>query len=243
MRIGIISDIHANLEALTASLNALDHVGIDTLVCLGDVVGYGAEPNACCDLVRSRAQVTILGNHDAAASGRMDYSFYRAPARHVLDLHARTLSAENLAWLRSLPLQAEVGEVALCHGSPAAVEDFEYIFVTDQVRELQGRFDEFKPVTFLGHSHLCKAFSFTRTEAREILHTRFDCDADRRYIITVGSVGQPRDYDNRACCGVYDTGTRRFEYVRAGYDIDAAAQKIYDAQIAVAFGKRLYLGV
>ena len=243
MRIGIISDIHANLEALREALAALELMGIDTVMCLGDVVGYGAQPNECCDLIRRVARATILGNHDAAACGRMDYSFYRAPARQVLDLHARTLSAENLEWLRSLPYTYQLEDIAFCHGSPAAIEDFEYVFVTDQVRELVARYDEFQPVTFIGHSHLCKSFSFSREDANEVLHTRFVCAPERRYIVTVGSVGQPRDYDNRACCGLYDTETRRFEYVRVAYDIEAAARKIYDANVAVAFGKRLFLGV
>jgi len=243
VRIGIISDIHANLEALEAVVEALEKERCDTYVCLGDVVGYGAQPNECCDLIRRVASATILGNHDAAVAGRMDYSYYRAPARQALDWHARILSRENLAWLRSLPYTHQVEDVSFCHGSPAAIEDFEYIFVVDQVREFSARFHDFRPVTFIGHSHLCKSFSLDATSAEEVLHTRFRCEPDRRYIITAGSVGQPRDYDSRACCAVYDTETRRFEYHRVTYDIESAARKIFASDLAVAFGKRLFLGV
>lgn len=243
MRIGILSDVHANLEALEAVFETLRAAGCDQLVCLGDVVGYGAQPNECCDLIRRTVSATILGNHDAAVAGRMDYSYYRAPARQALDLHARVLSRENMAWLRSLPYSHEIEDVAFCHGSPAAIEDFEYIFVVDQVRELGPRMHEFKPVTFIGHSHLCKVFSFDAESAEEVLHTRFRCAPERRYIVTAGSVGQPRDYDSRACCCVYDTVTRRFEYRRVAYDVESAARKIFSSDLAVAFGKRLFLGV
>jgi diadenosine tetraphosphatase ApaH/serine/threonine PP2A family protein phosphatase len=243
LRIGILSDVHANLEALEAVFESLRAARCDQLVCLGDVVGYGAQPNECCELIRRNVNATILGNHDAAVAGRMDYSYYRAPARQALDWHARVLSRENMAWLRSLPYTHEIEDVAFCHGSPAAIEDFEYVFVVDQVRELSVRLNDFKPVTFIGHSHLCKSFAFDAKTAEEILHTRFTCDPSRRYIVTAGSVGQPRDYDSRACCAVYDTTSRRFEYRRVPYDVESAARKIFSSELAVAFGKRLFLGV
>src|ERR1700704_4909697 len=103
MRIGLFSDTHANLEALNAVLLAFEDAKVDKLVCLGDTVGYGADPNECCDLVRKKAVFCILGNHDAAVAGRMDYSYYYDAARQALDLHASTLSKENMEWLRSLP--------------------------------------------------------------------------------------------------------------------------------------------
>src|SRR5262245_44225992 len=103
MRIGIFSDTHSNIEALTAVLDKFREEKVDRLVCLGDTVGYGASPNECCDLVRQSVAFTILGNHDAAVAGRMDYSYYYDAARNALDLHASLLSEPNRAWLRSLP--------------------------------------------------------------------------------------------------------------------------------------------
>src|SRR3569623_2887457 len=103
MRIGIFSDVHANIEAMTAVIDAFKTERIDKYVCIGDVVGYGASPNECCDLIRNLAAIPILGNHDAAVAGRMDYSYYYAAARQALDLHARPLSPQNMAWLRDLP--------------------------------------------------------------------------------------------------------------------------------------------
>ena len=99
MRLGVFSDIHANLEALSAVLEAYGKENIDVYYCLGDTVGYGGSPNECADLVRELAKVTILGNHDAAVSGRMDYSYYYEAARHPLDVHAAMISPAHTSWL------------------------------------------------------------------------------------------------------------------------------------------------
>lgn len=243
MRIGILTDIHANMEALEACLAALDARGYDYLACLGDVVGYGAQPNECCAVIRERADVAILGNHDAAVCGRMDYSFYRLVARQALDWHARQLHPEHRAWLSSLPYQFRLGEVLFCHGSPVNLEEFEYIFSQEQMRDLVATAPGQAPVTFIGHSHLCRAFAYDSQTCQEELRTRFTLEADRKYLITVGSVGQPRDYDPRACAAIYDTESRRFEYLRVEYDIDQAAARILATELSPAFGKRLFLGV
>src|SRR6202012_6261991 len=133
MRIGIFSDIHANLEALSAVLEAYRKENIDVYYCLGDTVGYGGSPNECADLVRKIAKKTLLGNHDAAVAGRMDYSYYYEAARHALDTHAQLLSDENMQWLKGLPYQLKFDElgVHLCHGSPVRLEEFEYIFAPE----------------------------------------------------------------------------------------------------------------
>src|SRR5215472_7676890 len=132
MRIGIFSDVHANLEALNAVMRAFAEERIDKYVCLGDTVGYGASPNETCDLVRKTVAFTILGNHDAAVAGRMDYSYYYDAARQALDLHAAILTPENMKWLQSLPYEVrEPGgdradhQISYCHGSPINIEEFE----------------------------------------------------------------------------------------------------------------------
>jgi predicted phosphodiesterase len=127
MRLGIFSDVHANLEALYAVIEAYKSERIDRYYCLGDVVGYGANPNECTNIVREVAELTILGNHDAAVAGRMDYSYYYEAARHALDAHAQSLTPDNMAWLRGLPYKHRVPDanVLLCHGSPVRIEEFE----------------------------------------------------------------------------------------------------------------------
>jgi diadenosine tetraphosphatase ApaH/serine/threonine PP2A family protein phosphatase len=244
VRIGIISDIHSNLEALTGSLAALERHRPDRVVCLGDVVGYGASVNECCRLVRKVAEVTLLGNHDAAVAGRMDYSFYYDAARHALDWTASRIDVEHLDWLRSLPYAHRLEGAQFTHGNPVNPEAYEYVFAIEQARELLPHLGELADVNFIGHSHLCKAFSLDATgEVTEIVATRFVVREGHKYVVSVGSIGQPRDCDNRACFVIYDTDARLVEYHRVPYDIETAAQKIFDADLALNFGKRLFLGV
>ena len=127
MRIAIFSDVHANIEALAAVFDAYKSERIDKYVCIGDVVGYGASPNECCDLIRTRTAYTILGNHDAAVAGRMDYSYYYDAARAALDMHSRQISPENMAWLRDKVPGAQVArlEVEVLPGSGEAPVPFE----------------------------------------------------------------------------------------------------------------------
>lgn len=243
MRIGVISDIHSNIEALTEVLRVVDTLKVDRLVCLGDVVGYGASVNECCELIRSNCEVTLLGNHDAAVAGRMDYSFYYDAARHALDWTANVISDENLAWLKSLPYTYRIGEVGFSHGSPIEPRAYEYIFALEQARELAPYVEELPEITFIGHSHLCKAFAIGEDEVNDVVAQKFPIRRGFRYLSSVGSVGQPRDYDNRACFVVCDTSERMVEYHRVEYDIEKSAQKIFDADLALNFGKRLFLGV
>jgi diadenosine tetraphosphatase ApaH/serine/threonine PP2A family protein phosphatase len=243
MRIGIFSDVHANVEALTAVLESYRSERIDRLVCLGDVVGYGASPNECCDLIREVAAFTILGNHDAAVAGRMDYSYYYDAARNALDLHSRELSPDNMAWLKTLPYEVREEHATFCHGSPLNLEEFEYIFSVEQAARCLEIWEQLGTVTFIGHSHLCKSFALSRDDVYEVVAPKFSIRPDHRYIISVGSVGQPRDYDNRASYTIFDTDEKVFEFKRVAYDIEAAAQKIFATDLERNFGNRLFLGV
>jgi len=245
MRLGVFSDTHANYEALSAVLEAYRSEKIDVYYCLGDTVGYGGSPNECTEIVRGLARVTILGNHDAAVAGRMDYSYYYEAARQALDTHAGLLSADNMAWLRGLPYSYRVpdADVLLCHGSPVRLEEFEYIFAPEQARECLGVWDELGHITLIGHSHLCKVFSLSRTGVEELPDVDFTLEPDRKYIVSVGSVGQPRDYDNRASFTVFDTETRRFEFKRIEYDIETAAEKVLKLKLERNFAHRLFIGV
>jgi diadenosine tetraphosphatase ApaH/serine/threonine PP2A family protein phosphatase len=244
MRLAILSDIHANLEALVAVEAALARAPVDRVICLGDVVGYGASPNQCCERIRDIASITLLGNHDAAVSGRMDYTYYYEAARQALDWTARQLDPDHLVWLRSLPYTHRADDVAFCHGSPIMPGDYEYVFALEQARDLAPHFARLAAVTFIGHSHLCKAFAYDHAgDVVEVPGQRLELDPDRKYVVSVGSVGQPRDYDNRASFVTYDTDARAVEYHRVAYDIEAAAQRIFDADLAMNFGKRLFLGV
>ena len=248
MLIGIFSDVHSNLEALTTVLKHYEQreAPMDRFICLGDVVGYCANPNECCEIVREVAELTILGNHDAAVSGRMDYAYYYDAARNALDWHAKQLTAHHHEWLETLTYRQDDDEldVSYCHGSPVNLEDFEYVFNTQQANALIARWDELKRITFIGHSHLTKAFELDEQGGALELHgPLLEFKPGKKYIVTVGSVGQPRDNDNRACYGVFDTERQSFEYNRVEYDIRSAAQKIFDAELSSDFAKRLFFGI
>ena len=243
MRIGIFSDVHANIEAMTAVLDAFKSERIDKYVCIGDVVGYGASPNECCDLVRKTVAFTILGNHDAAVAGRMDYSYYYDAARQALDLHARQLRPENRDWLEGLPYEVRDGDITFCHGSPINLEEFEYIFSVEQASRCLDIWDDLGMVTFIGHSHLCKSFALSPDGVHEVVSDRFELRPGWKYIVSVGSVGQPRDYDPRASYILFDTEKRLFEFRRVDYDVKTSAEKIFATDLEPNFGHRLFIGV
>ncbi|MFT7624864.1 MAG: diadenosine tetraphosphatase ApaH/serine/threonine PP2A family protein phosphatase [Myxococcota bacterium] len=243
MRYGIISDTHGNLEGLTASLEALDRAGVDRIACLGDTVGYGAQPNECCDIIRELAYVTVLGNHDAVVADRLDPGHCHAAARRALFYSREHLSEENLQWLKDLPYNVDDGAITWCHGSPIDVEKFEYVFSLDKAAALTGHFEKLNHVTFVGHSHLTTAYLVTERMSLQVAAPRFRLREGVKYVFNVGSVGQPRDRDNRACCVVYDTDEQIVTYIRVPYDVDTAASKIFDAELPAAFGQRLYHGV
>lgn len=246
MQIAIFSDIHANVDALEPVLEAYrDHdPPIDKYVCLGDVVGYGARPNPCCDLVRELEATTVIGNHDAAVCGRMNYSYYYDAARNALDWHADRLRDEHHEWLKSLSYREDYEDIAFCHGSPINLEEFEYVFSLEQANQLIDHWDELPWLTFIGHSHLTKSYRLDPEQgAREMFGPQLQFDDDHKYIVTVGSVGQPRDNDNRACYGVYDTDDKTFQFHRLDYDVRSAARKIFESDLSSDFAKRLFFGI
>ena len=244
MRIGIFSDVHSNVEALVAVLKKAEELKVDRIISLGDVVGYGASPEECCHLVRSNTELTLLGNHDAAVVGRMDYSYYYGAARQVLDWTAERLSEENFRWLSSLPYTYRYGEnILYSHGAPYEPQAYEYVFSIDQIERLLPETVALPRLSFVGHSHLCKVFRVLDKEVTELHETVFELDCAAHYLISVGSVGQPRDYDNRACFVILDEAAQSVEFVRVAYDIVTAAQKILNASLASSFANRLILGI
>lgn len=243
MRTAILSDTHANLEALTAVLRAAEEDGAERFVCLGDTVGYGADPNECCDLVRERAVVTILGNHDAAVAGRMDYSYYYDAARHALDAHASALTQPNLRWLRALPYEHRVDSIAFCHSGPFDHDKFEYVFTAEHAERFMPLRNDLAHLTFFGHTHLCRAFALSDDGVADVIGERVELRPDHRYVISVGSVGQPRDRDPRASYGLHDAEEGVLYFRRVSYDVTVAARKIVEAELEPNFALRLFLGV
>lgn len=242
MKIGIISDVHSNVEALGTALDWLDEQGFDQIICLGDVVGYGADPNPCCELLRERVDVTLLGNHDAAVIGVMDISYYYAAARDAIFWTRKQLNAENFQWLYGLPYTHITDAAAYFHSAPIRPSGFYYVVQTKDALAHTAVYGKLKPFNFVGHSHLPNAYMLNEKKAKDVTGRKLVAKSDRKFIVNVGSVGQPRDHDNRLCFGTYDTETATFEHMRLEYDIASTARKIADAGLDKKFAKRLFLG-
>jgi len=245
MRIGVFSDVHANMEALAAVRTALVAESPDMIVCLGDTVGYGGSPAECCRAVRALASVTVVGNHDAAVASRMNYSYYYESARRILDEHARLIGRDHQEWLGSLPYTYDMPEhhMLLSHGSPLRPDAFDYIFEVEHAQRLLEIEEKLPVVTFIGHSHLYRCYVLERGDAYEVTSARVKLSRDApRHVISVGSVGQPRDLDNRASFVIYDTDAMEVVLTRVEYDIEAASEKILGMRGDPNFSERLLLG-
>ncbi len=243
MRVAILSDIHANLEALEAVLREVDRAEVDRVVCLGDVVGYGASPEECCRILMDREIPTLLGNHDAAVTGAMDEGYYYEGARRALQWTREHLSPATYQWLYSLPFCMLEQDVGFFHSAPILPSGFFYVVQVPEAQTHLQVLDRLKPVSFIGHSHLTLAFALGPKKVRAVDATTVKPQPDTRLIINVGSIGQPRDRDPRACFAIWDSlkGTTRF--VRVEYDIESSADRIRKAGLDEKFAKRLFQGV
>jgi diadenosine tetraphosphatase ApaH/serine/threonine PP2A family protein phosphatase len=246
MRLGIFSDVHANLEALQAVLSAYQQTQIDRYICLGDTVGYGANPNECCQIVRDLADLVVLGNHDAACSGRLSTEWFNAAARVAVESHRRMLDTAHLSWLAQLPYRIELDDILLCHGSPYRQEEFPYILDAADVEAIVQHGAAYQAMIFVGHTHRGTAFIFRQQPALRIWEesrTTLQISPANRYVLNVGSVGQPRDGDWRAAYGIFDTEARTFEWRRVAYDVDTASEKIVRLGFPPTLSERLFLGL
>lgn len=243
MRLAILSDIHANLEALEAVYKYIDKANIDRVICLGDVVGYGASPDECCTLIRERADFCLLGNHDAAVTGAMDEAYYYDSAKNVLRWTRERLSDENYRWLYALPYTRLDGKLAFYHSAPIMPSGFFYVVQSSEAQAHIQMQDRLRTICFIGHAHLTIIFGISGKRVKTCDPKSVNLKGEMQFIVNVGSVGQPRDRDPRACFVIWDSDLEKLEYVRVEYDIETAAAKIIAAGLDEKFAKRLYLGV
>lgn len=226
MRILVITDIHSNSVALKT---VLDYVKdeIDAVWCLGDVVGYGPNPNECIDLLKEQPNlICILGNHDAAAAKEMDVSSFNQEARRSVDWTKQELSKESYSFLQDLPETIIINNVTLAHGSPRH-PIFEYLLETRSATENFEFFDT--DYCFVGHTHLPVHFhlkpentlAFLSIPPLDKINT-----LSSRAILNPGSVGQPRDRDPRASYAIFDTEADIWDYRRIDYDIEETQKRM-----------------
>lgn len=233
MRIAVISDVHSNLEALTSAFEAMESRRVDEVVCLGDTVGYGANPNECLGLIRARCSVILQGNHDAAAIDLSVANQFTLNAQLSAIWTLGALLEENKIFLRDLPQMKPQGDLLFSHASPFEPEEWHYVISEFDTREAFEAFTE--KICFIGHSHIPVIFS-----GREKVPA---VERSGRFIVNVGSVGQPRDGNPHLSFGIFDTNAWSYENIRVGYDVEAAAQKIRKAGLPRSLAERLYKGL
>jgi putative phosphoesterase len=232
MRLAIISDIHSNLEALTAAERYLPSLNIDEIVCLGDIVGYGSDPNPCIDYIRANVKIIVRGNHDAAVVDPSLINFFTQRAAVAARWTIGQLTPENLDYLTSLPLTTQAYDCTFVHSSPFQPEEWEYL--TDPIN-VHSVFPFFSTsLCFIGHTHIPAIFG-EGTAVTSI-------ERGKKFVINPGSIGQPRDGDPRSCFGVLDTAEWTFTIVRLEYDTGTAATKIIRAGLPIVLAERLYFG-
>jgi predicted phosphodiesterase len=246
MRYLILSDIHANMEALSAILSFVRRKPWDKAVLLGDIVGYGANPNQTVDLVRGlRPVVGIRGNHDKVCSGVEDGELFNRVALAAAMWTRKKLTQSNLKWLKGLPEGPAVvdGEFAISHGTP--IDEDAYIFGEIEALNVF-RQTEF-PLCFFGHSHFPVIFGLSPEAITTILTIgtsfRYKLRPGVRYLINPGSIGQPRDRDARAAFMTYDSQSATVTWHRVRYPVERARQRIVQAGLPRTLGDRLLLGV
>jgi predicted phosphodiesterase len=242
MRIAVISDVHGNLHALDAVLEAIDRDGVDAIWCLGDLVGYGPRPNRCCVVVRDRAALCLAGNHDLGVLGRLDldeFSFDAAMAAHwtrgVLDPDART-------YLESLEPAAKAEDVELYHGSPRDPV-WEYVLTAESAAAALTTTSA--PVVLVGHSHVALALLLEGGRlSGGLAPDGTDVDlTEGRWLLNPGSVGQPRDGNPRAAYLVLDLERRRGAFRRVPYPIERTQEEIRERGLPEPLAERLDHGL
>ena len=232
MTFAVLSDIHSNLEALEAALAFIDERGAEAIYCLGDVVGYGPDPAACVDLVRARCDGVLLGNHDAAVAHEDGLDVLPRDGREAALHNRRHLSDAQLEYLAYLPLRAVAGNCTFVHATPDAPERWKRL---DSYLTAQSQFKHFDTdVCFVGHTHIPAAMS----DKLGVLSVR----PGHRYLINVGSVGQPRDQNPRLSFALFDPDTFEHQTVRVPYNVERTAEKIRAAGLPSSLAERLKEG-
>lgn len=239
MRFAILADIHSNLEALLAVLHDAQAQGIDRYICLGDVVGYNANPKECLDIVRDMNMICIKGNHDEYCSNEGELEGFNPHAALAIEWTREHLSEEDRAWLRDLKYVRMIMGFTIVHATLDAPQRWGYVF--DKLAAATNFTYQTTRLCFFGHTHVPVAF-VRDTEVRGGPYTRIKLEPGKKYFINVGSVGQPRDGDPRAGYVIYDSDDNIVELRRVFYDIEKAQKKVIEAGLPHRLADRLSVG-
>ena len=242
MKYAVISDIHGNLEALNAVLKDIKKCRVDVIVCLGDIVGYYPDPRRCIELVKAHCAHCVAGNHDCAAIGVTDTSCFTYYAFAAIEWTRQRLTDSDKEYLMTLPLTIEHDGLFFTHSSPADPAKFPYVF-PDNEDTISSAFRNLTHhVNFIGHTHW--PFVLLRESDEIKMHSGSSVEIRKKcsYLINVGSVGQPRDYDHRSCYALYDTKKGVISLRRVKYNYKITQKKIRENNLPVFLAERLERG-
>lgn len=241
MRYGIFSDIHSNLEAFDTVIKAYQKEAIDKYLCVGDVVGYATNPKECIERVKALAMITVAGNHDWASINLFSTDYFNPVACLAISWTKVNLSQEDKYYLESLKLVYKNEDLTLVHGTLNNPQDFNYM--TDAYIAWETFMVLETEICFVGHSHVAGTFIKDKDDRLHYHRDGFINIKDgNKYIVNVGSIGQPRDGNPCAAYCIYDTDKKEVQLKRAAYDIQTARKKIINAGLPQFLGDRLTIG-
>lgn len=241
MRYALFADIHGNLEAFSRVLEVYEDQDIDEYVFLGDIVGYGANPNEVTELLKSCSAHCVAGNHDWGVLGKLDMVFFNEYAQKALEWTKENLLPRYRPFLTGWPIEWERDNFICVHGSPQEPDEFHYMFDTTAAEYNFQFFD--RQICFVAHTHRPGAYCLKGDMVSMIRPDRIALDGQARYLINVGSVGQPRDRNPQASFCVYDTESSEITLGRVGYSFDETAGKIRAAGLPEVLARRLAEGM
>ncbi|MDB4434189.1 metallophosphatase family protein [Akkermansiaceae bacterium] len=236
MRIALFGDIHANLEALDAVLADAKEQGCSDWICMGDVVGYNADPVACLEKIRDADWPTVKGNHDDVASNADSLENMNPVAAAALSWTRDQLSGEHQEWLRNLRMVRQIEDFTVVHATLDQPQGWNY--VTTKFDAMSNFSYQFTNLCFHGHTHVPRIF-VRDNRVVEVPAETVTLDPRKKYFVNTGSVGQPRDGDWRACYVIYDLAAGTVSFRRVEYDIETTQKKIRDAGLPEMLAERL----
>ncbi len=238
MRYLVLADIHSNLDALNSVLKEAEKIGFERILCLGDIVGYGPEPNRCVEVMREKEAICIMGNHDAAACNLVDLNWFNPHAKECIIWTKKILTAENKKFLKELPIFFSTKFLYAVHGTPKD-PIMEYMDLEKAREALEMVIEN---LILVGHTHESFYYIEGKAETELIPDDKLIEFEGKRIVVNVPAVGQPRDGNPNAGFAILDFEKKIFEVKRVNYDIESAAKKIIKAGLPTIEAERLFKG-
>ena len=240
MRYAFISDIHSNWEALKEVLDYCRREKIDRTFCIGDIIGYGSNPRECLDAIRKGRIQSVAGNHDWAVSGRLDPSYFTEDGRAAVMWTRNNVRLDDIEFINGLPVTWAGENFMMVHATPNKPEQFHYVDNIEEAREAFGCFNQ--QICFIGHTHVPKIFIEHDQKIYMMPNTEIELNDQDRYIVNIGSIGQPRDGNPLSSFCVFDSRTKNLQIKRVQYDYKITQNKIMKAGLPPDLASRLAVG-